>query len=348
VNKKKVFHLFNAFEVGGAERQHMEHVRRLVDSFQQVCWAPCGGHLEKELDELDIPHKAGGPETALALLEKEDFDCVVMRTTWFFDVLEPVLLKRFAPVIFIKDYLRWYQGNDRYLDPDYDSRALAVADQMLFISPSLRAGMHALDPKEKGGAILHNGIDLDTAPMKPRKPPADCLRIGMLANIVPHKNQLGAVTALRERLARPDFRLLIGGAIQDEDYGRQVNAAARGLNIELCGYVSDPIAFLDEVDVLLTASTREGWPVAPMEAMACGVPVVAPSVGDIPELLDHGRAGLIYDIVNIDDLPRMMDTLRLPDQYARYASAAIRRVSHFDIKQTSRQLKEVISRTIEA
>jgi len=347
VNKKKVFHLFNAFEVGGAERQHMEHVRRLAGSFQQICWAPCSGHLEKELDDLGIPHQAGGPEIALALLEKEDFDCVVMRTTWFFDVLEPALLEGFAPVIFIKDYLRWYQGNNRYLDPVYDSRALAVSDQMLFISPSLRAGMPALGLKEKGGAILHNGIDLGAAPMKPRKPPVDCLRIGMLANIVPHKNQLGAITALRERLARPDFRLLIGGAIQDEDYGCQVKAAAQGLNVELCGYVSDPIAFFNEVDVLLMASTREGWPVAPMEAMACGVPVVAPSVGDIPELLDHGRAGLIYDIVDIDDLPRMMDTLRLPDRYTRYASAATRRVSQFDIEQASRQLREVILKTIE-
>ncbi len=345
MSKPKIFHLFNAFQVGGAERQHMEHVRRLAESFEQICWAPCSGPIEKELDELDIPHLAGGPEKALTLLEKEDFDCIVMRTNWHFDALEHALANDPAPVIFIKEYLRWYQGNDQYIDPSYDARAVDLADLILFVGPSLQSGMHALGLKEKNGAMLFNGIDITTMPMRTRRFPSGPLRVGMLANIVPRKNQLGAINTLAGLLSNSNMQLIIGGAVQDRCYGQKVHQAAQGLKVRLCGYVSDPASFLSGVDLLLNTSTLEGWPVSIMEAMACGVPVIAPDIGDIPMLLDHGRAGIIYDPADISALPSLIDRLQ-PAAYEYFSEQGIERIHEFDINHSACQLRDMIHNTI--
>jgi L-malate glycosyltransferase len=51
---------------------------------------------------------------------------------------------------------------------------------------------------------------------------------------------------------------------------------------------------LPDIDVLLVTSQTESFGLAALEAMASGVPVVAPRVGGLPELVEHGRSGLLF------------------------------------------------------
>jgi glycosyltransferase involved in cell wall biosynthesis len=50
------------------------------------------------------------------------------------------------------------------------------------------------------------------------------------------------------------------------------------------------------MDVFLLTSLREQMPMAVLEAMAVGIPVVATKVGEIPYLIDHGIDGFILDV----------------------------------------------------
>jgi glycosyltransferase involved in cell wall biosynthesis len=63
-------------------------------------------------------------------------------------------------------------------------------------------------------------------------------------------------------------------------------------------------------DVLVVSSLMEGLPVVLMEAMALGVPVIAPRVAGIPELIEHEKTGLLFDPGNwtslADCLSRML------------------------------------------
>ena len=60
--------------------------------------------------------------------------------------------------------------------------------------------------------------------------------------------------------------------------------------------VRDTAAFLQALDVFVMPSLSEGLPVALLEAMACGLPVVVTRVGAMPDVVDGGALGLVVPV----------------------------------------------------
>lgn len=69
-------------------------------------------------------------------------------------------------------------------------------------------------------------------------------------------------------------------------------------NITFCGFLDweKYISLLKSMDLLLMPSRREAFPLAIIEAMACGIPVIATDVGGIPEIVRNGVNGLLVDV----------------------------------------------------
>lgn len=55
-------------------------------------------------------------------------------------------------------------------------------------------------------------------------------------------------------------------------------------------------------DLFLLPSEKESFGLAALEAMACGAPVVASSVGGLPEVIDHEETGFLFDIGAVDEM----------------------------------------------
>ncbi|GAB2459193.1 glycosyltransferase family 4 protein [Nocardioides hungaricus] len=90
----------------------------------------------------------------------------------------------------------------------------------------------------------------------------------------------------------PDVRVLLVG---DGPLRRDVAAAAARLpgRVELAGRVADPRPHLARADVFALTSAAENCPLALLEAMATGLPVVATAVGGVPEVVRDGVDGLL-------------------------------------------------------
>ncbi len=80
-----------------------------------------------------------------------------------------------------------------------------------------------------------------------------------------------------------------------QDLAAKMQAACPNVSIRWMGHLSkaEVAQLLDstDLDLLVNTSETEGLPVSMMEAFARGLPVLAPAIGGIPELVDHGRNG---------------------------------------------------------
>jgi glycosyltransferase involved in cell wall biosynthesis len=152
-------------------------------------------------------------------------------------------------------------------------------------------------------AVIPNGVD--TGIFRPGRDRSirdelslsdDTTLIGAIGNIRPPKAYdvlLRAARALTERSCR--FHLVIAGDCANA-LGRELEQLKRDLGLErhvtFLGLRSNVSRLLNNLDVFALSSHTEGFSIACIEAMACGVPVVATRSGG-PEQILEGEAGLL-------------------------------------------------------
>jgi glycosyltransferase involved in cell wall biosynthesis len=113
-----------------------------------------------------------------------------------------------------------------------------------------------------------------------------------------------------------------------------------GDRFRFLGYRDDPLRVLAACDVFTLASRYEGFPVALMEALAVGLPVVATAVGGIPDAVRHGTEGLLVPPSRPDLLAdALAEVATDPVLRARLAAAALERGRDYDITRTVRKLE---------
>jgi glycosyltransferase involved in cell wall biosynthesis len=146
--------------------------------------------------------------------------------------------------------------------------------------------------------VLDSGIDVERfRPAESRKP-GGRLVLGCVSRLDPIKAHDILIDAFARALdgGERDLELrLLGDGPTRADLERLV--AERGLTdrVRFLGMRRDIAEQLRELDVFVLSSRREGRPIAIMEAMASGLPVIATRVGSVPGLIGDGRAGVLVE-----------------------------------------------------
>lgn len=123
----------------------------------------------------------------------------------------------------------------------------------------------------------------------------NALLVGTVGSLTPIKDQCALVRAVaRAAPALPDLRLwIIGQGPLRAELERLVHAEGVANRVRFLGWREDVATLLGCLDVYVCSSASEGMNNALLEAMACGVPVIATSVGDNAVLVRDRREGLI-------------------------------------------------------
>jgi glycosyltransferase involved in cell wall biosynthesis len=185
-----------------------------------------------------------------------------------------------------------------------ETRLAPLADSLVTVSDALRHDLVALGVAPPAKVrVIPLGVDLDhlTGPLprgvlrKEAAIPDTAPLVGMVGRLVPIKDvptflQAGRIVRETEPAAR--FAL-----VGDGDDRPALEAMSRALGqdgmVTFFGWRQDLAAVYGDLDVVVNASRNEGTPVALIEALAAGRPVVATRVGGTPDLLGEGERGLL-------------------------------------------------------
>jgi N-acetyl-alpha-D-glucosaminyl L-malate synthase BshA len=170
-----------------------------------------------------------------------------------------------------------------------------------------------------GGPIELIGNFVDTERFRPQSS-AHGKTVLHASNFRPLK-RVGDVLAVfqkvRERV--PDAELVLVG----DGPTRAELEAQHVPNVRFVGATKDPLSFLQSADVFLFPSELESFGLAALEAMSCGVPVVATRVGGLSELVEDGQTGYLQPLGDLDGMAeRVTRLLTEPDTHQRLAAAA--------------------------
>lgn len=139
----------------------------------------------------------------------------------------------------------------------------------------------------------------------------------MPARISPQKNHhlvVEALARLKATGALPaSFRLLLAGRVSSASYARKVSGAVRrhGLQgqVQFLGAITDMRELYAAADVVLMPSRTEASPIAALEALSCGVPVLISGAANTDAVLVPGRHGWQIDSPSVQTIADSIDEI---------------------------------------
>jgi DMSO/TMAO reductase YedYZ molybdopterin-dependent catalytic subunit len=152
-----------------------------------------------------------------------------------------------------------------------------------------------------------NGADFRAAIGVPSNAPL----VGFVGRLSPEKGpDRFLFAAERIRQSRPDVHfVMIGDGPMREELEIQIGRGGFAGCLHMVEVRHDIETAYPAFDLLLQTSRSEGMPLVVLEAMACGVPVVAVGIGGVAEVVEHGSTGWLVSPAQWEDISR--DALRL-------------------------------------
>lgn len=184
---------------------------------------------------------------------------------------------------------------------------LNKADSVIAVSDALKRSMIGLGILDSKISVIPNGVDVKKFHSFPKEEARNILGLGSqklilsVGNLTANKGfdlLVKAVRAFRVEHPSDNIQLAIIGEGDCRKSLETLVASLRlGAHVRLVGAVPHERLYIwySAADVFCLASEREGWPNVLMEALACGIPVIATPVGGIPEIIVSEEIGLLTE-----------------------------------------------------
>jgi len=183
---------------------------------------------------------------------------------------------------------RMKSGANFYLLKHRYRKVVAVSDDIgAFFSNKLKFSPERV-------AVVHNGIEIP--PAVNRNSDQDVFLIGSSGRLFPVKDYPLMVHVAAALRGAPEVSFALAGDGPERGPIKElIDQYGLGGAFVLEGHLDDMDSFYQKLDVYINTSIHEGIPMTILEAMAHGLPVIAPRVGGIPEVITDGVDGFLID-----------------------------------------------------
>jgi glycosyltransferase involved in cell wall biosynthesis len=232
------------------------------------------------------------------------------------------LAKKYSKPLILTQHNTFIQYNsfwnffEKLNDLTVGKQILKLADRIIVVSNATRKYVLSLGADSEKIVVLHNGVDIN------RFRPSDKLeteirekldinldsKVAITVRRLVYKNGIDTLLKSAETTVKKDSNivfLIIGKGPDLSEMREKIRKLELEKNIKLLGFISDKElpAYYNAADFfILPSKSGEGLPLVSLEAMACGLPVIATDVGGIKEIMEEK-----YGIIVPPDNPYSME-----------------------------------------
>ena len=229
-------------------------------------------------------------------------------------------------------------GKDPAVAPKL-AAALGCSDLLSTVSHSharLAASVFSLPSRPR---VVSNFIDLtrfkpctEAFPISAASRPRRVVHISNFRPIKDTPSVARIFLGIRERLEAELW--LVGGGEDLPAVRELLDQSDYAGDVRYAGLRPDVTPFLRSADLLIVTSLYESFGLVALEAMACGVPVLATRVGGVPEVVKHGDTGLLFSLGdNAEAIRLAVELLTDPVRHQAMRGAAAWRARSFSVEQ---------------
>ncbi len=221
------------------------------------------------------------------------------------------------------------RGDDINVYPRYGrlsmhltKRVITGADRLVSVSAALKEAAGLIAKPKNEISVVYNGCDHDTFKScgdkrtylrKALNIPETAKLLVFVGDVSKEKGVCELIEAFRKvRNKKKDLHLVVIGTPHDavsKIFARMENGMKRSVHMT-GGLPHWQIPqYLSAADIFVLPSHHEGLPNAVLEAMACGLPVIATAVGGIPEAVEEGKSGFLVNKQNAKSLAVLIEYL---------------------------------------
>lgn len=217
---------------------------------------------------------------------------------------------------------------------DYE-RAQCFKAEKIYYVPGVGIDLNKFDKKEIDKSIKRKEIGVGTNNFV-------LLSVGELIPRKNHEVVIRAMSILRQKGKLDNLEYVIcGRGIHEDKLKKLAEEQNVADNIHFLGYRKDIAEICNCCDLFVFMSHQEGLPVALMEAMACGIPIVCSNIRGSTDLIEDGITGLISgntpeEVAGAVEKMQNDKILR-----AKIASAALQKIKQFDLKEVEKEMEKI-------
>jgi glycosyltransferase involved in cell wall biosynthesis len=334
--------------LGGGEHSFLDLLSRLKDPWEVLAVVPKEGELKARL-------KQRGIETGVAILPP-------IRPWHLYGILSSLkayfgLCHQYRPALIYANGSRaaLYGGivgrilglpviwHCRIADSDAYLDSILTRLSAIIVANSRATASRFKQPSRSKVTVVHNGVDIrkmrEHSDSKPNLIGSAWKIVLVVARVSRWKRHDLALTAFEQVAVKdPNVHLVCVGS-QDtlepkwwnhlQEQTRQSRVSDR---IHWVGQISDVRPWYKAAYTLLLCSDNEPFGRVIVEAMACGLPVIATRSGGVPEIVRHGEDGFLVTTGSVDEMAdAMTKILRNNALREQLAQSAIKRAQSFDL-----------------
>lgn len=173
------------------------------------------------------------------------------------------------------------------------------------------------------------------------------LTIGRLNYCKGFDNLIDAIKIVKNKFQNIKL-VIVGDGAERRNLEEKIKENMLHGNVKLVGFKSDVNMYYNEANVYVCSSRWEGFPLTPIEAMSCELPIVSTNIPSAKELLDDEKYGLICEVGDVLSLANKIMEMLESENLQYYKKQSILRSKDFNIDKIVNEWESLFEMIVES